>query len=325
MLTPTPLEQLVVLLGNRLDHTDAIMQDSLKSASPLIPQLATYLMTAGGKRIRPLLTLAFATALGVDGDNPIKLAAAVEFIHTATLLHDDVVDEGEIRRGQQAPRRIWGNEASVLVGDFLFSRAFMLMVATGNLDVLNLLSTTSATIAEGEVLQLVAKGNIETTKEHYFNIIHAKTAVLFEAACVVSGMLACAHHDVLTALRVFGSNLGIAFQLSDDVLDYVPDTLDKEAGNDWRQRKITLPLLLMVETMPKDRQTFLMEHLGDAAVFHQVRDDMQKTGSLRHAAHQAEKAARTAADSITFLKDTPIKQTLLDVCHYVGTRALAVL
>src|SRR6476620_3929121 len=240
------LEPLIQLVAAALNHVNAVILERMQSEVALIPELAGHLIAGGGKRMRPMLTLACARLLDYPGARHHKLAAAVEFIHTATLLHDDVVDGSGLRRGKRTANIIWGNPASVLVGDFLFSRAFELMVEDGSLRVLKILSHASAVIAEGEVDQLTAQRRIETDEDHYLEIISAKTAALFAAACRVSPVVAEASEDAELALEAYGRNLGIAFQLSDDVIDYASDaaTMGKGVGDDFRDGKMTLPVIL---------------------------------------------------------------------------------
>jgi octaprenyl-diphosphate synthase len=244
---PAPsLDPLVALVAGGMNKVNAVILDRMQSQIPLIPELAGHLIAGGGKRLRPMLTLASASLLDYPGDRHYKLAACVEFIHTATLLHDDVVDGSDLRRGRRTANIIWGNPASVLVGDFLFSRSFELMVEDGSLKVLKILSNASAVIAEGEVNQLTAQRQITTGEDKYLDIIGAKTAALFAAACRIAAVVA--ERDVATeeALDTFGRNLGIAFQLVDDAIDYASDaeTMGKGVGDDFRDGKVTLPVIL---------------------------------------------------------------------------------
>jgi octaprenyl-diphosphate synthase len=240
------LEPMLALVAPDLNLVNAVILDRMQSDIPLIPELAGHLIAGGGKRMRPMLTLASARLLGYSGTRQHKLAAAVEFIHTATLLHDDVVDNSDLRRGRRTANIIWGNPASVLVGDFLFSRAFELMVEDGSLKVLKILSGTSAIIAEGEVNQLTAVRRIDLSEERYLDIIGAKTAALFAAACRIAAVVAERGEAEEGALDAYGRNLGIAFQLVDDAIDYVSDasTMGKDAGDDFREGKMTLPVIL---------------------------------------------------------------------------------
>ena len=243
---PASIAGLVALTAPGLTAVNHVIIDRMQSPVALIPELAGHLIAGGGKRLRPMLTLGCAALLEYGGARHHKLAAAVEFIHTATLLHDDVVDASGLRRGKATANRLWGNPASVLVGDFLFSRSFELMVEDGSLRVLKILSHASAIIAEGEVAQLTAQRNVETTEDRYLEIITAKTAALFAAACQIAAIVAERDSAVEAALEAYGRNLGIAFQLVDDAIDYVSDadTMGKDVGDDFRDGKITLPVIL---------------------------------------------------------------------------------
>jgi len=240
------LEPMIQLVSADLNHVNAVILERMQSPVALIPELAGHLIAGGGKRMRPMLTLASAQLLDYSGSRHHKLAAAVEFIHTATLLHDDVVDGSGLRRGRRTANVIWGNPASVLVGDFLFSRAFELMVEDGSLRVLRILSRASAVIAEGEVDQLTAQRRVETGEDHYLAIIGAKTAALFAAACRIAAIVAERDERVEEALDAYGRNLGVAFQLVDDAIDYASDeaTMGKDCGDDFRDGKVTLPVIL---------------------------------------------------------------------------------
>ncbi len=240
------LAALTALVQDDLEACNRLIVERMQSPVALIPQLAAHIVAAGGKRLRPLLTLAAARMAGYRGDRHVALAACVEFIHTATLLHDDVVDESALRRGQASANALFGNKASVLVGDFLFARAFQLMVTDGSLEVLRILSAAAATIAEGEVLQLITQNDTATTEDQYLAVIEGKTAALFAAATEVGAVVADRPSAEQAALRAYGHNLGIAFQLVDDALDYSAEQerLGKTVGDDFREGKITLPVLL---------------------------------------------------------------------------------
>ena len=252
------LERLQALVGADLAAVNREILKRMHSRVPLIPQLAAHLIQSGGKRIRPLLTLASAKLCNYGGEHHVMLAACVEFIHTATLLHDDVVDESALRRGSPTANEVWGNQASVLVGDFLFSRSFQLMVEAGSLEILRILANASATIAEGEVLQLQIANDMETDEEAYLDVISAKTAALFAAACRVGGVVAGAKPAETDALASYGRNLGIAFQLVDDALDYAADqaALGKAVGDDFREGKITLPVILAFRRGDEEERDF---------------------------------------------------------------------
>jgi octaprenyl-diphosphate synthase len=305
---------------------DALIIERMQSSVPLIPELARYLIASGGKRIRPMLTVASARLCGHPGARGIGLAAAVEFIHTATLLHDDVVDESDLRRGQASANIVFGNQASVLVGDFLFSRAFQSMVADGSLETLRILSEASAVIAEGEVLQLSATNELVTTRETYLRIIGAKTAALFAAATEVGAVVADAPAGQREALRRFGEDLGIAFQLIDDVLDYsaVQARLGKTVGDDFREGKMTLPVILAVEAGDAEERRFWQRTIAehgqrdgdlDAAI-----DLMQRHGTLAATAALARRYAASARASLEALPDRPLRRALADAASFVVDR-----
>ena len=253
-----PVERLAVLAGDDLAAVDAVIYLRMLSEAALIPQLARHLVDSGGKRLRPLITLASARQFRSSGDAHVKLAAAVEFIHTATLLHDDVVDESMLRRGRPAANTLWGNKPSILVGDFLFSRAFQLMVEVGSTIVLAILANASAVIAEGEVLQLRLSRNLSIDESQYLNVISAKTAALFAAAAEAGAHAAGAELRQTEAMRSYGYNLGIAFQLVDDALDYSgrQAVMGKSVGDDFREAKVTLPVILSLSRAGDDERRF---------------------------------------------------------------------
>src|SRR5437762_10378188 len=248
--TVNPVERLASLMGADLAAVDDVIHARMLSEAALIPQVGQHLVDSGGKRLRPLITLASARQFQCSGDAHVKLAAAVEFIHTATLLHDDVVDESTLRRGRPAANMLWGNKPSILVGDFLFSRAFQLMVEVGSPIVLAILANASAVIAEGEVLQLRSAKNLAISEAQYLNVITAKTAALFSAAAEAGAMAAGADSTQWEALREYGRNLGVAFQLVDDALDYSgrQAVMGKSVGDDFRESKMTLPLILTLKS-----------------------------------------------------------------------------
>ena len=262
---PSPsVDRLVELVTADMGRVNATILSRTGSDVAMIPEVANHLINSGGKRLRPMLTLAMAQLAGYPGDGHVKLAAAVEFMHTATLLHDDVVDESEMRRGRLAARMLWGNEASVLVGDFLLGQAFKMMVEVGSIRALDILSSAAAVIAEGEVMQLGAAKNTATTEDEYLAVIRAKTAELFAAACEVGPALAGRSKDEQAACRSFGMNLGIAFQLVDDALDYGGKSakLGKNVGDDFRDGKITLPVVLSFRRGTDSRARVLAPHAG---------------------------------------------------------------
>ncbi len=325
-LTIDALTRLTSLLDADLTETNRAIVARMDSPVALIPQLAAHLVAAGGKRLRPLLTLASARLCGYVGSRHVQLAACVEFIHTATLLHDDVVDESILRRGLASANAVFGNKASVLVGDFLFARAFQLMVADGSLDVLRILSTAAATIAEGEVLQLTTQNDLATTEQKYFDVIRGKTAALFAAACEVGGVIAERSPAECAALAGYGMDLGMAFQLVDDALDYNASVaeLGKTIGDDFREGKLTYPVLLAIAEGSQAETEFWERTLGDG---NQAEEDLATalTYITRHNAIdrtilRAQAFAASASDALNALPPGPIRDTMQDVAAYTTAR-----
>ncbi|MGD9810240.1 MAG: polyprenyl synthetase family protein, partial [Sphingobium sp.] len=302
--TPPSLDPLMALVADEMNSVNAVILDRMQSRIPLIPELAGHLIAGGGKRMRPMLTLASARLVDYPGVRHHKLAAAVEFIHTATLLHDDVVDGSGMRRGRKTANIIWGNSASVLVGDFLFSRSFELMVEDGSLKVLKILSHASAVIAEGEVNQLSAQRRIDTDEEHYLEIIGAKTAALFAAACRISAVVAERDEMQEQALDTYGRNLGIAFQLVDDAIDYASDgaTMGKDTGDDFRDGKVTLPVILAYARGSEEDRAFWKAAIAG----HRTSDEdlahatalIRKTGAIADALARARHYGQRAIDAL---------------------------
>ncbi|MEA3081571.1 MAG: octaprenyl-diphosphate synthase [Sphingomonadales bacterium] len=321
------LDPLMALVASDMNGVNAVILERMQSKVALIPELAGHLIGGGGKRMRPMLTLACATMLGYSGTRHHKLAAAVEFIHTATLLHDDVVDGSGMRRGKRTANLIWGNPASVLVGDFLFSRAFELMVEDGSLRVLRILSHASAVIAEGEVDQLTAQRRIGTDEDHYLDIISAKTAALFAAACRVSPVVAEASEEAEHALEAFGRNLGIAFQLSDDVIDYASDaaTMGKGVGDDFRDGKMTLPVILAYARGSSDDRAFWRAAIGGERVsdddLAQATGLLQGSGALDDTIERARQYARRAIDALAMFPASKAKAALTEAAEFAVARA----
>jgi octaprenyl-diphosphate synthase len=257
--------RLISLTAADMGRVNELILSKAGSDVEMIPEVANHLISSGGKRLRPMLTLAAAQMFGYQGDGHVKLATSVEFMHTATLLHDDVVDESDLRRGKKTARMIWGNQASVLVGDFLLGQAFKMMVEVGSLDALDILSTAASIIAEGEVMQLAAAKNLETTEDEHFAVIKAKTAALFSAAAEVGPVIAGATAHDRAALRSYGMNLGLAFQLIDDALDYGGSAKDlgKNVGDDFREGKVTLPVILAYRRGTADERSFWKAAIED--------------------------------------------------------------
>ena len=317
----------MALVAEDMHGVNAVILERMQSKVVLIPELAGHLIAGGGKRMRPMLTLGCAALLGYSGTRHQKLAAAVEFIHTATLLHDDVVDGSGMRRGKRTANLIWGNPASVLVGDFLFSRAFELMVEDGSLKVLRILSHASAVIAEGEVEQLTAQRQIETDEEHYLEIISAKTAALFAAACRVSPVVAEASEDAELALECYGRNLGIAFQLTDDVIDYASDaaTMGKGVGDDFRDGKMTLPVILgYARGSDADRDFWRSavrgERVSDADLAEAIAL-LKSTDALSETVERARHYARRAIDALAMFPTSKAKSALIEAAEFAVARA----
>lgn len=264
--TRQPHVRLAALLSQEMAAVDALIRARMASENaPRIPEVTAHLVGAGGKRLRPLLTLAAARLFEYSGENHIRLAATVEFIHTATLLHDDVVDESQRRRGRPTANLLWDNKSSVLVGDYLFARSFQLMTLTGSLRVLDILADAAATIAEGEVLQLTAAQDVATSEEIYLKVVRGKTAALFAAAAKVGGVVAGAREDQIAALADYGDALGICFQVVDDLLDYggIDDQIGKNTGDDFRERKMTLPVILALQKADEAGRTFWTRTIGE--------------------------------------------------------------
>ncbi len=321
------LTALTMLVRDDLEACNRLIVDRMQSDVALIPQLAAHIIAAGGKRLRPLLTLSAARLCGYRGTRQVKLAACVEFIHTATLLHDDVVDESALRRGQASANALFGNKASVLVGDFLFSRAFELMVEDGNLEVLRILSSASSTIAEGEVLQLITQNDTATTEAQYLKVIEGKTAALFAAATEVGAVVAEQPTQGQAAMRDFGMTLGIAFQLVDDALDYSADqaALGKTVGDDFREGKITLPVLLAFARGDDAERDFWRrtqeerdQHEDDLAHALAL---MHKHGALRDTIERARLYGDQAIAALAAFPDSVEKKALSDVVAFVVERA----
>jgi octaprenyl-diphosphate synthase len=315
------------LVAEDMNGVNAVILERMQSKVALIPELAGHLIAGGGKRMRPMLTLACARLLDYPGTRHHKLAAAVEFIHTATLLHDDVVDGSGLRRGKRTANLIWGNPASVLVGDFLFSRAFELMVEDGSLKVLKILSSASNVIAEGEVDQLTAQRRIETGEEQYLAIIAAKTAALFAAACRIAPVVAEASEAVELALESYGRNLGIAFQLADDVIDYASDaeTMGKGVGDDFRDGKMTLPLILAyARGSEADRDFWRAAISGDRTSDEdlvQATALMRSTDALADTIERARHYGRRAIDALAPFPTSKAKAALTEAAEFAVARA----
>ena len=324
---PASLDRINALVADDIKRVNTLILERMDSEVALIPQLAGHIIAAGGKRVRPSLTLAAAQLCGYEGARHIALAACVEFIHTATLLHDDVVDESSLRRGLASANSVWGNKASVLVGDFLFSRSFELMVEDGSLRVLEILSNASAVIAEGEVAQLTTANDTETSENAYLDVIRGKTAILFAAACRIGAVVADRPKAQEEALDCYGLNLGIAFQLVDDALDYSASQaeLGKSVGDDFRDGKITLPIILAYRRGDDKEREFWRRTLQDM----EQRDGdlehaialLDKHDALTDAIERARHYGAIARDALGIFPPSDVKRALLDVIDFTIERA----
>jgi len=320
------LDPMLALTAQGMNDVNAVILERMQSEIPLIPRLAGHLISGGGKRLRPMLTLAGAELVGYKGNRHHKLAAAVEFIHTATLLHDDVVDGSELRRGKAAANIIFGNPATVLVGDFLFSRAFELMTEDGSLRVLSILSNASAVIAEGEVAQLTAQRQIETSEDRYLDIIGAKTAALFAAASQISAVVAECDEAKERALEDYGRNLGVAFQLVDDALDYASNAAEmgKDQGDDFREGKMTLPVILAFARGDEQERKFWKEaiaghRIGEADLAHAI-ELIGKHNALDDTRARAQHFAQRAIDAISIFPESKARTAMAEAAQFAVAR-----
>ena len=325
---PRPtLAALAALTADDLTRVNEVILQRMQSPVILIPQLAGHIIAAGGKRLRPMLTLGASRMCGYRGTRHIGLAAAVEFIHTATLLHDDVVDESDLRRGLATANAVWGNKSSVLVGDFLFSRSFQLMVADGSLEILEILSEAASVIAEGEVAQLVTANDTETTEEDYLEVVRAKTAKLFAAACEIGAVVASRPKAEQLAVETYGHNLGVAFQLVDDVLDYCAHqpTLGKSVGDDFREGKITLPIVLAFRAADAEQRVFWRRTLEDLEQkkgdFKRAAAMLEKSGALKATLDRARGYGAVARQALEIFGESPAKSALLEAVEFAVDRA----
>ncbi|WP_412564104.1 polyprenyl synthetase family protein [Thalassobius sp. MITS945101] len=322
-----PHERLAAHLEAKLAEVNDMIQTRMASEhAPRIPQVTAHLINAGGKRLRPMLTLAAADLCGYQGPYDVHLAATVEFIHTATLLHDDVVDESAQRRGRPTANLMWDNKSSVLVGDYLFSRSFQMMVEPGNLRVLNILANASATIAEGEVLQLTAAQDLATDESVYLKVVRGKTAALFSAATEVGGVIAEASEAQIKALFDYGDALGISFQIVDDLLDYQGDSAatGKNVGDDFRERKLTLPVIKALAKADDEERAFWVRTIEKGRQEEGDLDHalalLNKHGTLEETRQEALDWAAKAKDALAVLPDHPVRDLLVEIADYVVAR-----
>lgn len=326
-VTDTPMDQLAEALGAEMEAVNALIRERMASRhAPRIPEVTAHLVEAGGKRLRPMLTLAAARLCGYGGPYHVHLAATVEFIHTATLLHDDVVDESSQRRGRPTANLLWDNKSSVLVGDYLLARAFQLMTETGVMRVLEILSNASAVISEGEVLQLTAARDLSTDEDIYLQVIRGKTAALFSAATEVGAVIAGAPPEQVQALFDYGDALGIAFQIADDLLDYGGTTaaIGKNTGDDFRERKLTLPVIKAIALATPEERSFWQRTIergdqqeGDLAKALEI---MARHGTLAASRDDALHWADRARQALKPLPDHPLRPILSDLADFVVAR-----
>ncbi len=321
------LQPLLDLVAPDMDSLNRLILSYAEAHVELIPKLAHHLIDAGGKRLRPMITLAAANLCDYDGEQHIKVACAVEFLHTATLLHDDVVDESDIRRGRKAARLLWGNQATVLVGDYLLAQCFRMMVETRNLDALDIMSAAAADIAEGEVFQLTLQNNVATTEDDYMQMIEWKTATLFAAAAELGAVIAGRPRQEIAALRSFGRNLGIAFQLVDDALDYGGEqaVMGKKVGDDFREGKITLPVVLSFRRGDEEERTFWQRVIqqreqqeGDLA---HALELMRRHGAIADTVERARHYGGIARDALAIFPASPARQALEEAVDFCIARA----
>ena len=319
------LESLKEYTADDMQRVNTVIEQHLSSDVVLINQLSQHIIYSGGKRLRPMLVMLAAKACGYNGDNDALLAAIIEFIHTATLLHDDVVDESEMRRGEQTASSIWGNEAAVLVGDYLYSRAFQLMVLAESMQIMTLMADTTNTIAQGEVLQLLNINDPDTTEEKYHQVIYSKTACLFEAACKTGSIITNSPKDCSQTLGKFGKHLGIAFQLVDDALDYEADSeeLGKNVGDDLAEGKPTLPLIYAMQKGTEQQRDLIRSAIeqGGLDKIEEITQIIKDTGALAYTHQQAIDHAEIAKKSLSSLPDSKAKQALMFLADYAIERS----
>ncbi len=320
------IDDVMTLTQADMEKVNSHLKSQLNSDVVLINQIAAYIINNGGKRLRPVLHVLLAQALGYQGDEHINLAAVIELIHTATLLHDDVVDESEMRRGEKTSHEIWGNSASVLVGDFLYSKSFQMMVKADSMRVMKILSDATNKISEGEVQQLLNIGNLEISEADYFQIIANKTAKLFEAACELAGVIAGKGDETIKELGQFGMFLGTAFQIADDVLDYTADdeSLGKNLGDDFNEGKLTLPLIFLLKNGTQAQQQTISQAIEhpELADFEAIKNMVIQTEAIEYTLGQAQNYSNKAKRSLNVINDSKAKSGLEFVCDYAWKRTV---
>lgn len=322
--TQPGFEEVKTLAADDMLAVDALIRQSLQSDVMLVSQVSEYIVTSGGKRLRPLIVLLAAKALGYSGDNQIQAAAIIEFIHTATLLHDDVVDSSYRRRGKDTANTVFGNQASVLVGDFLYSRAFQMMVNVGRMQVMQILADATNTIAAGEVMQLMNVHDPDVTEQAYRKVIYRKTARLFEAGAQIAAILADRDPADEAAMIRYGQNLGTAFQLVDDALDYdaSPEELGKNLGDDLAEGKPTLPLIYAMEKCTESERQMIRSAVEEGGLDHldEIHTVIESTGALEYTAKRAQEAADIAIDALSSIPDSEYKEALITIADFAVKR-----
>ena len=316
------------LVSSDMEAVDQLIQRRLQSDVVLVNQLSTYIINSGGKRLRPMLALLMARACGYKGERHVDIAAIVEFIHTATLLHDDVVDESDMRRGQETANNVWGNQAAVLVGDFLYSRSFEMMVDVNEMRVMQIMASTTNIIAEGEVLQLLNVNDADTDEARYLDVIYSKTAKLFEAACQLGAVLSGLSADEEKAVAAYGTHLGTAFQLVDDILDYSAESeaMGKNVGDDLAEGKPTLPLIyalkVSTENNESDDAALIRKSIEEGGLdnLDAVMQIIENTKALEYTQNVAKKETQFAINSLENLPDSDFKTALIDLAHFSVAR-----
>lgn len=320
------LEPLMNLVQSDMEQVNRIIMEKARSDVDMIPELAHHLISSGGKRIRPMLTLASSKMCGYEGEGHVTLAASIEFFHTATLLHDDVVDESDLRRGRKTARMLWGNQASVLVGDYLLGQAFKMMVEVESLEALRILSNAAAVIAEGEVMQLTTAKNMTTTEDEYLAVINAKTAALFAAASEIGAVISEGNPSQQSALQSYGNNLGLAFQLVDDALDYSgdPSSLGKSIGDDFKEGKITLPVVFCYRRGTPEERSFWEKTLEKGVIadsdLEMALELMDKHNAIKDTFARARHYGSIARDALAIFPEGEHKSALLDVVSFCINR-----
>lgn len=322
--TVKSIDDVVQTTNDDMQLVNQTIRNSLDSHVVLIRQISEYIINSGGKRLRPILVTLMAQALNYKGKDHIQLAAIIEFIHTATLLHDDVVDESDMRRGNKTANEVWGNSASVLVGDFLYSRSFQMMVKIQNLEVMNILANATNTISEGEVLQLLNIGNLDISEQQYYRIIQNKTAQLFEAGCQLSALISCNDKETIKKMALYGQYLGMAFQIADDMLDYAIDNkeLDKNIGDDLAEGKLTLPLIYLLENGTLADKEIITQAIQSQSTKHlkTIQKRINETSALEYTQKKANNFAKLAQQQLGALPESQAKNALLFLCDFACHR-----